>query len=200
MFLVLFCQLFLTFLANVTSENKNTIQFLKNLHYLFISTFYFTQSYKIFPHHKMYHSTDNPHLAWIITALQAVQSFKYSSKDYWMSEVTAAESHKITQVWKESLMWSKLISQESSKLVLPDQNVQCVIQSNLGICEGKVHRPLGTLFQHLIALTVKDTDILETVHFTSAECRGRIIPDLLTSLLLRKLSIRWAFLPAMTSC
>lgn len=37
----------------------------------------------------------------------------------------------------------------------------------LRICEGKVQRPLGTLFQHLTLLTVKDTDILETLRLTS---------------------------------
>lgn len=37
----------------------------------------------------------------------------------------------------------------------------------LRICEGKVQRPLGTLFQHLTAPTLKDTDILETLHLTS---------------------------------
>lgn len=125
--------------------------------------------YKIFPHHKMHHSIYNPHVAWIIIALQAVQFFKYSFKDYWMSEVTAAESHKITQAGRDlwcNPSWPHSRAQSWSYRV---RMFSVLFSQVLRICEGKVHRPLGTLFQHLTALTMKDTVILESIsHVLSA--------------------------------
>lgn len=66
---------------------------------LFISNFYFTQSLQDLPPPQ-----DAPkhwQSSWIIIAQQAVQLLKYSSKDYWMSEVTAAESQKITEAGRD---------------------------------------------------------------------------------------------------
>lgn len=147
----------------------------------------------------MHHSSDNPHVAWIIIALQAVQLFKYISKDYWMTEVTAAESQKTAQVGRD-LWCDQLVSQQSLKLVLQDQDVQCLIQPSFEDLWGWSPQTSG----HLVPTfdCSNSERHWHTGDSPSHKCwvQGKNHSWLLTSLLLRKFSTRWAFLAARKYC
>lgn len=144
---------------------------------LFISTFFILPShYKIFPHHKMHHSNDNPHVAWIITPCRQCSYLSTVLKiTGWQrkQQQRATRLHRMEWI-SDVISWSHCRAWSWSYRI---RMFSVLFSRVLRICVGEVHRPLSTLLQHLTAPTVKDTDTLETVPLTSAECRGKIIPD-----------------------